>query len=131
MNKLNSKKNIVILKNLPSNLIEEAIIVVKSKNKIKNLENRNLKAENQNNGIIKGTMKEEEFNKIKNINKEERKFVIKEAEIVIENYIKQLENDIKNKKIEKIKKSNKKLKIINISLVIMTIVSIFLAFYLK
>ena len=32
--KMNNMKNIVILKNLPSNIIEEAIVVVKNKKQI-------------------------------------------------------------------------------------------------
>lgn len=35
---INNMKNIVIVKDLPSNLVEEAIIVIKDKNKIKNME---------------------------------------------------------------------------------------------
>ena len=65
-------KNIVILKNLPSNLIEEAIMVVKDKSKIKNFDfceyikdggenfstNRERREKSR---VIQGYMKEEEL----------------------------------------------------------------------
>ena len=50
-------KNVVVLKNLPSNLIEEAFVVVKSKNVAKSLEridakNENIERKNKDDGYI-------------------------------------------------------------------------------
>ena len=76
-------KNMVVLKNLPSNLIEEAIIVLKSNMNVKQIEK-----------IDK--------NKVK-----ERDYIQKEAEMLICNYIRRLE-DRKKEKIENKKQENKK-----------------------
>ena len=74
-------RNIVVLKNLPSNLVDEAIVILKSKNTAKKLE------------LI-------EKNKVKklNTNTNTSDYVIKEAENVISNYINKME---KNKKFKK------------------------------
>ena len=76
-------KNIVILKNLPSNLVEEAIVVFKENKKVKKYQY--IDAE-------KGM----EENKIKNTNniyleEEKNKYIVKEAEMVISNYISKIE----------------------------------------
>lgn len=84
-------KNMVVLKNLPSNLIEEAIIVLKSNKNIKQIEK-----------IDKNKVKEEPKEKVK-----ERDYIQKEAEMLISNYIKRLE-DRKKEKIENKKQENKK-----------------------
>ena len=62
-------KNMVVLKNLPSNLIEEAIVILKSNKKVKKLEK-----------IDKEKRKEKEETKTNNTKKE---FIIKEAEMII------------------------------------------------
>lgn len=69
-------KNIVVLKNLPSNLVDEAIVILKSKNTAKKLE------------LI-------EKSKVKkcNTNNNTSDYIIKEAENVISNYIKKIENN--------------------------------------
>ena len=84
-------KNMVVLRNLPSNLIEEAIIVLKSNKNIKQIEK-----------IDKNKVKEEPKEKVK-----ERDYIQKEAEMLISNYIKRLE-DRKKEKIENRKQENKK-----------------------
>ena len=84
-------KNMVVLKNLPSNLIEEAIIVLKSNMNVKQIEK-----------IDKNKVKEESKEKVK-----ERDYIQKEAEMLISNYIKRLE-DRKKEKIENRKQENKK-----------------------
>lgn len=80
-------KNIVVLKNLPSNLIEEAIVVVKKNIKIDNIENEENKKDN---------------------------FVIKEAENVITSYLDRLDNSKEKKYIKKIENKYKKLKALTI-----------------
>ena len=106
-------KNMVILKNLPSNLIEEAIIILKSNKKIKKLE----KIEN-NKSIDNSSEK-----------KQEKDYLVREAEMIISNYILKLEekkniNTINN---QKINKKYKKLKIYSyIATIIMIIQALLL-----
>ena len=94
---INKMRNIVILKDLPSNIVEEAFVVLKKNQKIKKFEY----AEN----------KTEKFLENKE-GKNEDEYVVKEAELLISNYINQLENqDFKvNKKDFKLMKKYKKLK---------------------
>lgn len=82
-------KNMVVLKNLPSNIMEEAIIILKENKEVKKLEK-----------IDKSKKKE------KVINDNQEDYILKEAEMIINNYISDIEN--KKKKVvseqEKIKK---------------------------
>ena len=86
-------KNIVVFKNLPSNIVDEAFVVLKENKKVKNLEN----AKN-----IKNTHKNEEGNK-------NSEYMLKEAEMLVTDYISKIENQKKlnnksnNKKPNKIK----------------------------
>ena len=128
-------KNVIILKNLPSNLISEAILVVKDKKQVTNYmrdaelnEQRDVSnCKTSSNGIIYGDMKTEALKKIENIKKEDRKYVIKEAEIVVSNYIKRIEDNLSDRKIDRLKKSYKKTKKLNVFLAMTTIISILLA----
>ena len=86
-------KNMVILKNLPSNLVEEAIIILKSTAKVKDLQ----KVENNKKG------------KKEIIEKKENDYVLKEAEMIVSKYITQIEKE-KNKKETNKKQENKKYK---------------------
>lgn len=95
-------KNIVVLRNLPSNYIEEAFIVCKTKTfakKIEMLEKNNLS--------------------IKNNEKLQKKDLIEEAEDVILNYIDKIEKEKKFKDYNKIKIKNDRL----------TTISIFISIY--
>ena len=120
-------KNVIILKNLPSNLIDEAIMVVKDKKKVKDINYSDFIKYKEENGIIQGDMKLEDLRKIENIKKEDRKYVIKEAEVVVTNYIRRIEDNLSDRKIVKLKKSYKKSKLLNAFLAITTIISISLA----
>ena len=89
-------KNMVVLKNLPSNIIEEAIIILKASKKTKKLQ----KVEKNKNTA--GSEKTEKDNG----------YIIKEAEMIVNNYITNTENkkqkdylnkNIKNK-YDKVKK---------------------------
>lgn len=103
-------KNIVVLKNLPSNLIEEAIVILKGdKKKIECM-----KKKIQNNASE---------NKSKDINKP-KDYIIKEAEMVISNYISNIENQKTTKNKKDNKKLEKKYKTLQITTVIMAIVLI-------
>lgn len=121
-------KNVIILKNVPSNLIDEAIMVVKDKNKVKDINYSDLIKHKEENGIIQGVLKSEELKKIENIKKENRKYVIKEAEVVVSNYIKRIEDNLSDRKIDKLKKSYKRARVLNIFLALTTIIAIGLSF---
>lgn len=109
-------KNMVILKNLPSNIVEEAIVVLKANIRIKHNEkiDENVKEKNKSNV---------EENNEKNIGKRgDNNYILKEAEMLISNYINKVEQKNKqNKNIEKtINQKCKKMKkrIILLSLII-------------
>lgn len=83
-------KNMVVLKNLPSNIVEEAYVILKpNKNFKQNIE----KQENQNTRITSD-------------------YVVKEAEMVVSNYLSKIEEKktFRNLEVEKIKRKYKKLK---------------------
>ena len=95
-------KNIVVLRDLPSNLIEEAIIVLKENKKIhkyqiSNLENKN--KINNKNKIDKTKNKKDNKNNVnqkhdvKNLGGyiDNKEYIIKEAEMVLEEYTEKLE----------------------------------------
>ena len=129
MSKENTR-NVIILKNLPSNLIAEAILVVKDKKQVADYMKESEFGVNKdvsncktgNNGIIYGDMKTESLKKIEN--------VIKEAEIVVSNYIKRIEDNLADRKIDRLKKSYKKTKKLNVFLAMTTIISILLAIFI-
>ena len=87
-------KNMVILKNLPSNIVEEAIVILKSNKKAKKLEKieRNKKSEKS---ITNG--------------KRDKTYILKEAEMIVSSYISEIEG--KNQSREFLnKKTGKKYK---------------------
>lgn len=98
-------KNMVILKNLPSNIVEEAIVVLKSSKKAKKLEK-----------IEKAKKVESEEKNSKGEN-----YIIKEAEILVNDYILKIEDEKKEKDKDK-KNKNKKLKKYNFIITIIAIV---------
>lgn len=73
-------KNMVILKNLPSNLIDEAIIILKTNKKVKKLQKIEKKKTQSNEDT-----------------KRDKEYIVKEAEMIINNYINNLEKNNKNK----------------------------------
>lgn len=81
-------KNIVVLKDLPSNMIEEAIIILKANVNVKNIDKKkeNIKV------IAKGKINS-------------RDYIVKEAESVVASYISSLEKpkqlEVSNKKLKK------------------------------
>ena len=110
-------KNMVVLKNLPSNIVEEAIVVLKANIKIKQNEKID---KNRVNGKRKD--EEEKINQ-KNIEKnKDDNYILKEAEMLISNYISKMEQKNEQRKnIEKtINKKCKKMKkrIIMLSVII-------------
>lgn len=97
---MDKMKNMLIVKNINSNLVEEAIVVFK--------ENVKIKEEN----FIKYNKSTSEEKTLKN------DLCVKEAEIIINDYISKLENKTKE---ESLIKKCKYLKVINIALVAITI----------
>lgn len=89
---IHNMKNMVVLKNLPSNMIEEAFVVLKNNVKIHKIETVDK---------IKGKQKiETKGTKLNN-----NEYVIKEAELIISEYMdkinkKEFENICNNKKLE-------------------------------
>ncbi len=94
-------RNMIRIKDVPSNTIEEAIIILKENKKAKKYEGSNK---------FKGT----------DSNDNDKEIVIKEAELIISDYLKSTEKIDKNDSGKKIKK----LKIANIVLILSLIVSI-------
>ena len=99
MNKSNMK-NMVVLKDLPSNIVEEAIVVLKNNAKVNKKQ------------FSKKAKKEDSIKEVDKV--QDKKYIVKEAEMVILNYLKEIENPIKQrknqnilqKKCEKLKKTN-------------------------
>ena len=113
-------KIIVILKNLPSNLVEEAIVVFKENKKVKKYQY--IDAE-------KGM----EENKIKNTNniyleEEKNKYIVKEAEMVISNYLSKIEKEKEHKSysIRQIETRYKRMKAITIVLSLIVVIDVIL-----
>ena len=92
----NNFKNMVVLKSLPSNIVEEAIVIFKDHVAIKSVKEIELSNKSS----------EEESNINKTIEKNrENDFAIKEAELVLSDYFKKLEQKNENTKtFDKIKK---------------------------
>ena len=110
---IDKMRNIVILKNLPSNLVDEAFVVLKENQKINRFEYVESKTENFSNSTA---------------TENENDYVVKEAELLISNYISKLENqDLtgRNANIKLIKKY-KKLKMFSCIIAIALIISCFL-----
>lgn len=92
----NNLKNIVVLKNLPSNIVDEAIVILKPNQKIKRIEIIDNKSNN----------KQLSSDSKKNIH------VINEAELLVSSYISKIEkkdketnyNDALNNKYKRLKK---------------------------
>lgn len=104
-------KSIIILKGLPSNFIDEAIFVVKNKKEAKNLNYQDLLSNK--NKVIQGYMNEEDLKKIEKINKEDRSYIVKEAEFVVNGYINKLDKSLEEKKVKNIERKYKRTKILN------------------
>lgn len=96
----NQMKNIIVLKNLPSNIIDEAFIVLKSNKKVKSLKKMENIQEN-------------------NVQTEKSKdYILREAEMVITNYLSKMEKEkaYKSYSVRQIENRYKKMKIATIVL---------------
>ena len=89
-------KNMVVLKNLPSNIVEEAIVVLKTNKKVKKLEK-----------IEKNKIAED-----KTYKKKEKDYILREAEMLVSNYICSLEEKKEERKtnVKKIKRKYERIK---------------------
>ena len=101
-------KNMVVLKNLPSNIVEEAIIILKTNKKVKKLE------------------KIEKNKAIENIGnkRKENDYILKEAEMLVSNYISGLEEKKEAKKIKNQKMNQKYKRIKNYAYLVSLVVLI-------
>lgn len=95
-------KNMVVLKNLPSNIVEEAIVILKSNKKVKQAEKIEKKIVMEN---------------LENRNKE-KEYIIKEAEMLVSNYISSLEQKKKERNINNKKLNQKYIKVRNYAIII-------------
>lgn len=110
-------KNTIILKNLPSNLIDEAIIVLKSRRTVREIE----KIEKENHSK---KLRENKLAKNK-----EKNYIVKDAEMIVSNYILRVEKKIESKKIKRI--NQRKLQIYSIGVTIAFILQACLFFLIK
>ena len=104
----NQMKNMIVLKNIPSNIVEEAIIILKNNKKIKSLER---------------------IEKQKNNPEEKQKsgeYIVKEAEMVISNYLSKIEKEHKSYSIRQIETRYKRMKAITIVLSLIVVIDVIL-----
>ena len=117
-----SLKNIVVLKDLPSNIVEEAFVVLKENQKIQKLEL-----------IDKSKKQNKEQVTDKNVQEQSKKdYIVKEAQMLISDYISKIEskNKIENQSVQILKKKYKKAKILNHILVVGLIFTAIIQFIL-
>ena len=103
---ISNMKNMVVLKNLPSNIIDEAYVILKPNSKIKKVEY---------------TQKKSETNTEQKEKSED--YIIKEAEMIITNYISSIEKD-KSSKYFKLERKCQKLKLCTYSMSIVLSISL-------
>ncbi len=99
-------KNMVVLKNLPSNIVDEAIIVLKTNKKAKKLQ------------------KIEKNNQVDKEEKKDKDYILKEAEMLVNSYISKVEiKDIKKENVsQKQKNRYEKLKKYSIATTVLCII---------
>ena len=125
---MSNVKNMIVLKNLPSNLIEEAIVIVKDTKRIQKyqcIETKN--KEDEKSGKLAKRQTEKGYNGSQAI--EQNNYIIKEAEMVISHYIKNLETKTPkwNSNMKKLEKRYKKSLYINVILCLATVLSLVLS----
>ena len=102
-------KNMVVLKNLPSNMIEEAIVIFKENSKIKTKD------------VINRS------NQLSQVQGKSKDIIFKEAEMLVNDYVKRVESS-KNRKIFDKKINDKFLKKYSIVITILFIISLTINF---
>lgn len=103
---INNIRNIVILKDLPSNIIDEAIVVLKNNEVIKN--RQFIEKKQGQNKIAKDKHKD---------------YIIKEAENVIVNYISNIEKQKSKQSLQELEAKYKQLKLVSILLACIIVLS--------
>lgn len=112
---MSDMKNMIVLKNLPSNLVDEAIIILKENKKIHKYEMADENEYHKNisrKSDVKGDNKNQ--NKIDKSKQDDKNYIIKEAEMLVQSYTKKLEekspkHQYNMKKLEKRYKNSIKL----------------------
>lgn len=104
----NQMKNMIVLKNLPSNIVEEAIIILKNNKRIKSLD----RVEKQTSNSMEKQSSGE--------------YIVKEAEIVIGNYLSKIEKEkqLKSYSVRQIENRYKRMKILSIVLGMIVVVNV-------
>ena len=102
-------KNMVVLKNLPSNMIEEAIVIFKENSKIKEKDVIN------------------KSNQLSQVQGKSNDIIFKEAEMLVNDYVKRVESS-KNRKIFDKKINDKFLKKYSVVITIIFIISLTINF---
>lgn len=103
-------KNMVVIKDLPSNIVDEAIIILKPNVKVKSLDLAENKKESKN------ARNDKEQNS--------KKYIINEAEMVLRNYLSKIEEKKNTAKAnKKIENKYKKVRAMSIFLGIMLFIS--------
>lgn len=105
-------KNMVVLKNLPSNMVEEAIIIFKETQKVKQKE------------LID---KEQKISSTE-IQPKSKEYILKEAEMLVTDYINKIENKKKLNNNNCIENKYKNLKKYSIASTILLIISLIINF---
>ena len=103
---VSNMKNMIVLRNLPSNLVEEAFVVLKANKKIKKLETI------ENNKKVVGDIQ----------STKDKEYMFKEAEMLVSDYVYKMEN--KEKLEENKKKEYKKIKKLKKFTYISTVIAI-------
>ena len=80
---ISNMKNIIVLRNLPSNLVDEAIVVLKENKKVKKYQYAD---------DIKGDNVDKQKKKEGKTADNTKEYIIKEAELVVNNYLSNLKN---------------------------------------
>lgn len=107
----NAMKNMIVLKNLPSNMVEEAFVVFKDNVKIHKLQK-----------VEKNKVKE------KDEKAKSKEYMVKEAQMIVEDYISKIEKreyELGSGNI-KLREKYKRLKALTIFLAMFSILSLFL-----
>lgn len=112
MNTINQMKNIIVLKDLPSNIIEEAFVILKPNKKVKVTRNS-----------------EQHVNEIDKTSE----YIVKEAEMVISSYLSNAENEtkIRSNAIKNMEHKYKRLRKITTFLAIIFAINIILKLIVK
>ena len=109
----NVMKKMIVLKNLKSNMIEEAYVIFKNNVKVH-------KYEIVDNGI----------DNLETKKKKDKDYMVKEAEMIINDYISNVETKKTRSKNSNLKENYNRLKVITVSLILFSILN-FILFILK